>query len=162
MDTEKIVQENLKLFGLDEEIKPMTMKHLMKITNVLDTAIQSKTEAIQNIKTNKISINKVAKDAGIARQTFYNNPIITAYIEKYIELNSIDSPYETIEALRRELRRKGEQINGLVQRDATVSKYKAQNKALTDEITSLQETIKSQEELIQKLKASQKAIKLYN
>lgn len=162
MDTEKIVQRNLKSFVLDEEVKPMTMKHLIKITEVLDTIVKSKTEAIQNIKTNKISINKVAKDAGIARQTFYNNPIMTAYIEKYIEVNSIDNPYETIEVLRSELRRKDDQINGLVQRDATVSKYKAQNKALTDEIASLQETIKSQEELIQKLKVSQKTIKLYN
>lgn len=151
MDPEKIVQENLKLFGLDEEVKPVTMKHLIKITEVLDATVQSQTEAIQNIKTNKISINKVAKDAGIARQTFYNNPIMTAYIEKYIELNSIDNPYEVIDALRSELRRKDEQINGLVQRDATVSKYKAQNKALTDEIVSLQETIKSQEEFIQNL-----------
>lgn len=157
MDLEKIVQENLIAFGLEEEMKSITRKHLIKITEVLDATIQSQTEAIQNIKTNKISINKIAKDAGIARQTFYNNPIMTAYIEKYIELNAIDNPYETIETLRSELRRKDEQINGLVQRDATVSKYKAQNKALTDEVVSLKETIKSQEELIQRLKSSPKS-----
>lgn len=46
--------------------------------------------------------------------------------------------------------------------DATVSKYKAQNHELTDEIVSLQATIKSQEELIRKLQASVKTGKLYN
>lgn len=152
MDTKKLVQNNLKIFGLNEEIKPVTMKHLIKITEVLDATVRTQTEAIQNIKNNKISINKVAKDAGVARQTFYNNPIMTTYIEKYIELNSVDSPYVTIENLRSELRRKDKQITGLVQRDATVSKYKAQNKALKDEIASLRETIKSQEYLIHKLK----------
>ena len=162
MDTEKIVIENLKVFGLDEDIKPVTMKHLIKITEVLDATVQAQSEAIQNIKTNKISINKIAKDAGIARQTFYNNPIITAYIEKYIENNTIDNPYKVIEALRNELKRKDEQITGLVQRDATVSKYKAQNHELTNEIVSLQATIKSQEELIRKLQASLKTGKLYN
>lgn len=162
MDTEKIVIENLKVFGLDEDIKPVTMKHLIKITEVLDATVQAQSEAIQNIKINKISINKIAKDAGIARQTFYNNPIITVYIKKYIENNTVDNPYEVIEALRNELKRKDEQITGLVQRDATVSKYKAQNHELTNEIVSLQATIKSQEELIRKLQASLKTGKLYN
>ena len=95
----------------------------------------------------------LAKESGIARQTFYNNPSISAYIEAYITTNTTASPYETIETLREEIRRKDEQIAGLVQRDATVSKCKAENLELTDEIASLRETIKSQEELIRQLKA---------
>lgn len=111
-------------------------------------------DAIQEIRNNKISINRVAKESGIARQTFYNNPIITAYIEAYIAANTSASPYETIETLREEIRRKDEQIAGLVQRDATVSKCRAENLELTDEIASLRETIKSQEELIRQLRGN--------
>jgi len=46
-----------------------------------------------------------------------------------------------------------EQIAGLVQRDATISKCKAENKELTDKIASLQATIRSQEDLIRQLRA---------
>lgn len=153
MDVKEKVMENLKAFGLDTEVKPTTMKHLAKVDEVLETMSQAQTDAIQEIKNNKISINRVAKESGIARQTFYNNPIITAYIECYLAINSEVSPYETIETLREEIRRKDEQIAGLVQRDATISKCKAENKELTDEIASLQATIRSQEDLIRQLRA---------
>ena len=153
MDTRERVTENLKAFGLDTDIKPITMKHLEKLDEVLTQLTQVQEDAIQDIKDNKISINRVSKDAGIARQTFYNNPILVAYVEKYIAERGVESPYETIDYLREEVRRRDKQIEGLVQRDATVSKYKAENKALKEEITSLQATIKSQEELIKRLRA---------
>lgn len=60
------------------------MKHLAKVDEVLASMVQAQTDAIQEVRNNKISINRVAKESGIARQTFYNNPIITAYIEAYI------------------------------------------------------------------------------
>ena len=96
MDVNERVMENLKAFGLDTEIKPVTMKHLAKVDEVLASMVRAQTDAIQEIKTNKISINRVAKESGIARQTFYNNPIITAYIERYLAANTEASPYETI------------------------------------------------------------------
>ena len=154
MDAEKLVYENLQKFGLDSDVKPTTLKQLVKITEVLDSTTSSQKTAIQQLKASKISINKVSQDTGIARQTFYNNPILAAYIEKYAEANGVESPYEVIDALRSELRRRDEQITGLVQRDATAEYYKAQAQALTDEVASLQETIKSQEELIRRLKAN--------
>jgi hypothetical protein len=108
----------------------------------------------KQLKSNKISINKISQDSGIARQTFYNNPILATYIEKYAEANAIENPYDVIDAIRSELRRRDEQIAGFVQRDATVEYYKAQAQALTDQVASLQETIKSQEELIRRLRAN--------
>ena len=88
MDVNERVMENLKAFGLDTDIKPVTMKHLAKVDEVLASMVQAQTDAIQEIRNNKISINRVAKESGIARQTFYNNPIITAYIEAYIASNT--------------------------------------------------------------------------
>lgn len=159
MDVNERVMENLKAFGLDTDIKPVTMKHLAKVDEVLASMVQAQTDAIQEIKNNKISINRVAKESGIARQTFYNNQIVTAYIEAYIVANTTASPYENIETLREEIRRKDEQIAGLIQRDATVSKCKAENLELTDEIASLRETIKSQEELIRQLRGNPSIVK---
>lgn len=124
------------------------MKHLIKIDKVLETITKSQSDAIHEIKNNKISINKVAQQSGIARQIFYNSPIITLYIEKYISLKTDCSVFETIESLRAEICKKDEMIANLVQRDANISKCKAENQELVDEFISLQETIKSQEELI--------------
>ena len=69
MDVNERVMENLKAFGLDTDIKPVTMKHLAKVDEVLASMVQAQTDAIQEIRNNKISINRVAKESGIARQT---------------------------------------------------------------------------------------------
>ena len=39
MDVNKRVMENLKAFGLDTDIKPVTMKHLAKIDEVLASMV---------------------------------------------------------------------------------------------------------------------------
>lgn len=154
MDVNERVMENLKAFGLGTDVKPVTMKHLAKVDEVLEAMTRAQANAVQEIKNNKISKNRVAKESGIARQTFYNNPIIFKYIDAYIAANTVSSPYETIEYLRDEVRRKDEQIAAMVQRDASISKCKALNKELLDEIASLTATIRSQEEVIRDLKAS--------
>ena len=149
---EKIIK-NLKKFGLSsDDIKPNTMEYLIKVDDVLNKITTTRAEAIQTIKSEKASINKVAKESGISRQTFYNNPIITSYVEKYIEIYVKESPYETINNLKEEIKNRDEQIEKLVQRDANIAYYKAENKELSDEVESLKATIKSQEEMIRKLR----------
>ena len=97
---EKIIK-NLKKFGLSsDDIKPNTMEYLIKVDDALNKITTARAEAIQTIKSEKTSINKVAKESGISRQTFYNNPIITSYVEKYIEIYVKESPYETINNIK--------------------------------------------------------------
>ena len=149
---EKIIK-NIKKFGLSsDDIKPNTMEYLIKVDDVLNKITTTRAEAIQTIKSEKVSINKIAKESGISRQTFYNNPIITSYVEKYIEIYVKESPYETINNLKEEIKNRDEQIEKLVQRDANIAYYKAENQELSDEIESLKATIKSQEETIRKLR----------
>ena len=149
---EKIIK-NIKKFGLSsDDIKPNTMEYLIKVDDVLNKITTTRAEAIQTIKSEKVSINKVAKESGISRQTFYNNPIITSYVEKYIEIYVKESPYETINNLKEDIKNRDEQIEKLVQRDANIAYYKAENQELSDEIESLKATIKSQEEMIRKLR----------
>ena len=149
---EKIIK-NLKKFGLSsDDIKPNTMEYIIKVDDALNKITTARAEAIQTIKSEKTSINKVAKESGISRQTFYNNPIITSYVEKYIEIYVKESPYETINNLKEEIKNRDEQIEKLVQRDANIAYYKAENKELSDEVESLKVTIKSQEEMIRKLR----------
>ena len=149
---EKIIK-NLKKFGLSsDDIKPNTMEYLIKVDDALNKITTARAEAIQTIKSEKTSINKVAKESGISRQTFYNNPIITSYVEKYIEIYVKESPYKTINNLKEEIKNRDEQIEKLVQRDANIAYYKAENKELSDEVESLKAPIKSQEEMIRKLR----------
>lgn len=63
-----------------------------------------------------------------------------------------ESLYETINNLKEEIKNRDEQIEKLVQRDANIAYYKAENQELSDEIESLKATIKSQEEMIRKLR----------
>lgn len=156
MDAESRIIDNLKTFEINCEIKPNTMKHLIKIDSVLESLSKSQNDAIQELKNGKISINKISKETGISRQTFYNNPIIITYIENYISLKTVNNPYDIIEKLREEIRYKDKMIKSFVERDANISKYKAKNQELIEEVISLQETIKSQEELIHKLKFKSK------
>lgn len=149
---EKIIK-NLIKFGLStDDIKPNTIEYLIKVDEVLNQITTARAEAIQTIKNEKTSINKIAKESGISRQTFYNNPIITSYVERYIEMYVKESPYETINNLKEDIKNRDEQIEKLVQRDANISYYKAENQELSDEIESLKATIKSQEEMIRKLR----------
>lgn len=149
---EKIIK-NLKKFGLStDDIKPNTIEYLVKVDEVLNQITTARAEAIQTIKNEKTSINKIAKESGISRQTFYNNPIITSYVERYIEMYVKESPYETINNLKEDIKNRDEQIEKLVQRDANIAYYKAENQELSDEIESLKATIKSQEEMIRKLR----------
>lgn len=72
--------------------------------------VQAQNDFVLEIKNNKLYINIVSKENGITRQTFYNNPIITAYIEQYIVAKVSVNPYEIIDNLRTEIRSKDEMI----------------------------------------------------
>ena len=68
------VMRNLEMFGLGSYVGPRILKHLVKIDSYLEeTEIRS-----------RISISNLAKGAGIARGTFYKNPILKKYADCYL------------------------------------------------------------------------------
>ena len=147
MDIKECVMTNLDALGI-QGVKGGTLKHLVKIQEMLASAVQAQNDAIREVKEHNLSINRIAKETGISRQTFYNNPILLQYIEHYLDANVLANPYDVIESQKESIRSKDAQISEFVKRDATVEKYRAQNDALLEQIASLQATIRSQEDLI--------------
>lgn len=149
MDTRETVIKKLQEFDMDTNVKEQTMKHLCKIQETLDTLKHNQEEAAASLKENKPALNRIASMGNIARQTFYNNPLLTEYIEQYWKANAAENPFDTIERLRNEIRIQDERIKNMVKRDAETLIYKNRISELEEQIHSLKETVKSQEMVIQ-------------
>ena len=79
-ETSAIVKENLRMFGLDADVKVQTLRHLCRIQEALDALREGQKFAIRSVWENKATIASVARQSHVARQTFYNNPILTEYV----------------------------------------------------------------------------------
>ena len=55
------------------------------------------------MKETKLSANRIASEAQIARQTLYNNEILKKYVEQSIFKQKVDDPFQIIKELRQAL-----------------------------------------------------------
>ncbi|MCM3359532.1 hypothetical protein [Psychrobacillus sp. MER TA 171] len=67
-------------------IEPKILEHLKKVEQVISEKFSIQEDIQNNIKNNRLSINNIASDSNIARQTIYNNELLKSYIE--IRINS--------------------------------------------------------------------------
>lgn len=147
-ETSAVVKENLRMFGMDADVKAQTMHHLCRIQEALDILRDGQKAAIRSVWENKATIASVARQSHVARQTFYNNPILTQYVNAWLKEFAIENPFDTIDRLREALRDETEKVRKMVARDADVSKYKAMAADLKDEVTALKKTVAMQSDTI--------------
>ena len=147
-ETSAIVKENLRMFGLDADVKVQTLRHLCRIQEALDALWEGQKSAIRSVWENKATIASVARQSHVARQTFYNNPILTEYVNAWLKEFAVENPFDTIERLREALRDESEKVRKMVARDADVSKYKAMVVDLKDEVAALKKTVATQSDTI--------------
>ena len=147
-ETSAVVKENLRMFGMDADVKAQTMHHLCRSQEALDTLRDGQKAAIRSVWENKATIASVARQSHVARQTFYNNPILTQYVNAWLKEFAIENPFDTIDRLREALRDETEKVRKMVARDADVSKYKAMAADLKDEVTALKKTVAMQSDTI--------------
>lgn len=147
-ETSAVVKENLRMFGMDADVKAQTMHHLCRIQEALDTLRDGQKAAIRSVWENKATIASVARQSHVARQTFYNNPILTQYVNAWLKEFAIENPFDTIDRLREALRDETEKVRKMVARDADVSKYKAMVVDLKDEVAALKKTVATQSDTI--------------
>lgn len=150
------VIEVLKKYGISGDFKKGTLAQFEKIITTLDEMIQSQKDGIDKIKANKPSLSKISSLTGISRQTFYNNPVLTEFAEKYIAENAVDDPNETISKLKSQIRDKDSIIEKMVARDGKIAELMAKVYELEQENVSLKKTIESQEITISKAKEIEK------
>lgn len=145
------IKNNLKKFDLKTEQKANIYNHLEKIDKTLEDMISNQEKSLELYKENNININKIANNSGVSRQTLYNNPILIEYIENFNSFYSPEDPYQVIEDLRKEIRKKDKMIDNMVNRDGENSKLKVTIKQLNEELESAKITINSQSDIIKKL-----------
>jgi hypothetical protein len=128
---------NLNLFELGENpnnIEDNVMKYLLKIENIISTTFKSYEDTLAKLKSHKLYLSKISKDADISRQTIYNNPLIRTYcnyrIEKFISV-SIDFQAEKKSQRLLELE---ETIEKMKLRDVNEELLKYKNKLLEEEL----------------------------
>ena len=139
-ETSAIVKENLRAFGMDADVKAQTMHHLCRVWE------------------NKATIASVARQSHVARQTFYNNPLLTEYVNAWLKEYAVENPFDTIERLREALRDETEKVRKMVARDADVSKYKAMVVDLKDEVAALKKTVATQSDTIAMMRRTNFAV----
>ena len=155
-ETSAIVKENLRAFGLDADVKVQTMHHLCRIQEALDALRDGQKAAIRSVWENKAT--SVARQSHVARQTFYNNPLLTEYVNAWLKEYAVENPFDTIERLREALRDESEKVRKMVARDADVSKYKAMVVDLKDEVAALKKTVATQSDTIAMMRRTNFAV----
>jgi len=80
-EIEQIIITNLKKMGYNYDgLENKYKEYLIKIETSIQGIFKREQEAIELLSRSTVSIKGVSKDAGIARQTFYNVPILSEYI----------------------------------------------------------------------------------
>lgn len=82
VELNEIICCTLEKMNIDKElIESKILEQLNKIEIAITQAFRIQEEHKNAIKETKPSVNKLASQTGIARQTFYNNPLLKAYAE---------------------------------------------------------------------------------
>lgn len=162
MDAKEKVERNLKKFNITNDVSKI-MKHLVKIQGSLEKCTTELNKSVELLSNGTISVNRISKEAKISRQTFYNNPDLINYIEKYKEAYLKENPYDKIDELKGRINRQEEMIDKMVQRDATIEEYKMSKQKLEEKVRSLEKTIETQQKRIEELTSTnEKIYKTYN
>lgn len=149
MDIEATVKQKLEDYGIATHgCKPGLMKHLIKIEMVLSSLNEQFEKADRDMKDSRPNMKKISRMSGVSRQTFYNNPILSSYVECSIKERKRNDPYETIAQLKADLEAQKAKIQQMVDRDADLSMYRAMAEELEEEVMSLRMTIEAQQEMI--------------
>ncbi|WP_026492884.1 hypothetical protein [Butyrivibrio sp. XPD2002] len=135
-------------------LSPLILQHLRKIQSVINRFESERLAAEDRMKGTKLSANKIASEAQIARQTLYNNEILKEYVEQSILKQKANDPSQIIKELRQEIKEREEIISKLVARDAQEFMYKAKIKELESIVVGHEKQIEALKNKIEILKVN--------
>ena len=113
---------------------PRQLQHMEKIMKVIIRREKVLQSAKKNIAANEINIACIAKEAGIARKTIYNNPLLRELIiQASGEAGATDSDKSDIRKFKNRINSLEEQIHLLVIHDIEMQELKHYNEELRKE-----------------------------
>lgn len=138
------LEKNLKKLGYDYSLlQPKQQKYLQKIDQAIYSLFETEMKAQEDTSRNYVSIKRISKETDIARQTFYNLPILSEYIEHCSkEFEKIDTSYRLKRALDKNQEYQ-KQIQQMVKRDVEYMELKRENSKLKEDIEWKNKMLKS-------------------
>lgn len=117
---ENVVLTLEKMNAKIELIDPKTLEYLNKIEKIISNKFSSLDEIMDNLKTNRPSINNIAIESTIARQTFYNHKILKNYIDIRLEKYNQNDPIKRNEKLSEQISDLESIIKNMMERDVSI------------------------------------------
>lgn len=149
---EDLVEQRLKEMNVPATtLKPTTLKHLIKIEELISTNLDYKKELLQKFKEKKITILSVSEESKISRQTFYNNPILKEYIQFALDTTDLLDPYKKNEELSLIISELQEVVLNMQIRDIDFE-------LLTNQVNKLKKELKEKKNDVTKLKKQKKEL----
>lgn len=132
---ESTVRDRLNEMGINiNTIKSTSLNHLIKIENVVSEKLQKQSKILDDFKNNKISLLSISEESKIARQTFYNNPILKEYINYLIDNYDLVDPYKKIDILNNKISELQEIITQMQIRDVDFELANHEKEVLKNEL----------------------------
>lgn len=132
----KALQEFLLLHGASlESLSQTRVTQFSKVYDTVERRKQAIRAAKSSIAENSVTVLAVAKEAGISRKTFYNNPLLKQYVEEQAaEIEMIKTPTKDMAEHREMIAGLEEQIRLLTLRDLDTLKLEHQISELSREL----------------------------
>lgn len=164
---ESTVKNRLDEMGINiDTLKSTSLKHLIKIEDVISKKLENQSKMLENFKENKVSVLSISEESKIARQTFYNNPILKEYITYVLDNSDLVDPYKKIGELSSKLSELQEMITQMQIRDVNTELLYQDKEKLKDELRQKKKEItqlkKQNQEMSSKLNDYKKQLGLVN
>lgn len=132
---ESTVKSRLDEMGVNVEVlKSTSLKHLIKIEDIISEKLENQSKMLEIFKENKVSVLSISEESKIARQTFYNNPILKEYIAYVLDNSDLVDPYKKIDALSSKLSELQEMVAQMQIRDVNLEILHQEKETLKDEL----------------------------
>ncbi|MGG3561963.1 hypothetical protein ABES03_10190 [Neobacillus rhizosphaerae] len=130
----------LEKLGIKNElVEPKIMEYLKKMEAVLSEKL-AKQEVIQNeITKNRPSINGIAKESKVARQTIYNNNLLKNYTQLRMDNYNQQDPVKRNEKLSEDISKLEKRIKQMGERDVQIELMRRKVSLVEKELKHLKE-----------------------
>lgn len=139
---ESTVKNRLDEMGINvDTLKSTSLKHLIKIEDVISEKLENQSKMLESFKENKVSVLSISEESKIARQTFYNNPILKEYITYVLDNSDLVDPYKKIDSLNAKLSELQEMVTQMQIRDVNLEILYQEKENLKDELNQKKKEI---------------------
>ena len=148
----KRIKDNLLVVHIEfDSLSENEKKAFLKVGAEIDRRMDKKKQLMQEIKSNAVNINSIAKSGIISNKTIYNYPRLVGYI-KYFESRYLEGVDKNAKAgMKEELEHLKELLKQFDDKVLDVSLYDIEVRSLDRKLNDYEAKINAMQEVIEKL-----------